>query len=163
MNNRIMVRGALLVALALILQGIRIVLPLPPLASTFLIGTLVHMMLATTFWQCGAAPAYLLSLLLPVTAYIQGQLLLPLLIPVVWVGNMLFVYLLNSASGIMQLVFPPLMKAAVMYAGAHLVIIFLQLPQGALVQGILFGMSVPQAVTGALGILLAQRLARLLP
>ena len=56
-SSKQLVRGALLVALALVLQGIRVVLPLPPMASTLLIGTLVHMMLAVTLWQSGIAPA----------------------------------------------------------------------------------------------------------
>lgn len=48
MNNSKLVRGALLVALALALQSLRLVLPMPQLLSTFIIGTLVHMMLVLT-------------------------------------------------------------------------------------------------------------------
>lgn len=48
MNNSKLVRGALLAALALALQSLRLVLPMPQLLSTFIIGTLVHMMLVLT-------------------------------------------------------------------------------------------------------------------
>ena len=45
MNNRRLARGAMLIALALALQAVRLVLPLPQPVSTFVIGSLVHMML----------------------------------------------------------------------------------------------------------------------
>ena len=53
MNNSKLVRGALLVALALALQSLRLVLPMPQLLSTFIIGTLVHMMLVLTLQLSG--------------------------------------------------------------------------------------------------------------
>ena len=49
MNNSKLVRGALLVALALALQSLRLVLPMPQLLSTFIIGTLVHVLLVRQF------------------------------------------------------------------------------------------------------------------
>lgn len=72
MNNSKLVRGALLVALALALQSLRLVLPMPQLLSTFIIGTLVHMMLVLTLQLGGLKTALLLALLLPLTAYVQG-------------------------------------------------------------------------------------------
>ena len=94
MRSKAMVRGALLIALALVLQSIRIVLPMPQLLSTFVIGTLVHMMMILTLKVVGLPTAFLLGLLLPMSAYLQGQILLPFLIPVVWVGNLLFIFLI---------------------------------------------------------------------
>lgn len=94
MNNKRLARGALLIALALALQALRLVIPLPQLVSTFVIGSLVHMMLALS-WRLGSlGVALLLSLLLPLTAYMQGQVML-LLIPVICLGNAAFVYLVQ--------------------------------------------------------------------
>lgn len=163
MNSRFLVRGALLVALALVLQGIRVVLPLPPMVSIFLIGSLVNMMLVLTLWYGGMATALLLALMLPVTAYFQGHLLLPLLIPVVWLGNTLFVLLARCTEGWKQLALPALAKAGAMYGAAYLVISFLQLGSGPMAKGIMFAMSVPQLVTGILGILLSRYLKQKLP
>ena len=96
MNNSKLVRGALLVALALALQSLRLVLPMPQLLSTFIIGTLVHMMLVLTLQLSGLKTALLLAFLLPLTAYVQGQVLLPFLIPVIWLGNFIFVLLVRQ-------------------------------------------------------------------
>ena len=99
MNNSKLVRGALLVALALALQSLRLVLPMPQLLSTFIIGTLVHMMLVLTLQLGGLKTALLLAFLLPLTAYVQGQVLLPFLIPVIWLGNFIFVLLVRQFKG----------------------------------------------------------------
>lgn len=116
MNNSKLVRGALLVALALALQSLRLVLPMPQLLSTFIIGTLVHMMLVLTLQLSGLKTALLLAFLLPLTAYVQGQVLLPFLIPVIWLGNFIFVLLVRQFkdSRKLSLSIPPLAKACVM-------------------------------------------------
>ena len=113
MNNSKLVRGALLVALALALQSLRLVLPMPQLLSTFIIGTLVHMMLVLTLQLSGLKTALLLAFLLPLTAYVQGQVLLPFLIPVIWLGNFIFVLLVRQFkdSRKLSLSIPPLAKA----------------------------------------------------
>ena len=152
-------RGAVLVALALALQSLRLVLPLPQPASTFVIGSLVHMMLALT-WHLGSlGAACLLSFLLPFTAYMQGQVLLPFLIPVICLGNMLFVFLLQLFSGSrkLTLLVPPLAKAVLMSVAAWCVVNIVALPNPALRKTIMFAMSVPQLVTAFIGILLARQ------
>ena len=118
MNNSKLVRGALLVALALALQSLRLVLPMPQLLSTFIIGTLVHMMLVLTLQLGGLKTALLLAFLLPLTAYVQGQVLLPFLIPVIWLGNFIFVLLVRQFKGRHKLALcvPPVAKACVMLA-----------------------------------------------
>lgn len=164
MRGSAMVRGALLLALALVLQSLRLVLPLPLLLSTFIIGALVHMMLTVTLRLNGKTAALLLGLLLPLTAYAQGQLALPLLIPVVWLGNSVFVLAL-SCLGRRRWLAPFLAsgcKAAVMLCLAWIVLNFLQLENPAVRKAVLFAMSVPQLLTGIGGVLLAERLLPLL-
>ena len=158
MHSRQLARGALLIALALALQGLRLVVPLP--VSTFMIGTLVHMMLTLTLQLNGRSTALLLGALLPVTAYLQGQLAVPLLLPVVWLGNTVFVLalatLLNKKW--LYLLLPPLVKAVLMLAGAWLVLELLAMEQLNVRRMLLFAMSVPQLVTGIAGIALAKAL-----
>lgn len=159
MNNRRLARGAMLIALALALQAVRLVLPLPQPVSTFVIGSLVHMMLVLTWRLSGLVTALLLALLLPLTAYLQGQVLLPLLIPVIWAGNVLFVVLLQlfSANHRLALFLPPLAKAVLMGVAAWCVVNIVALPNLALRKTIMFGMSVPQLVTAFIGIWLARQ------
>ena len=159
MNNSKLVRGALLVALALALQSLRLVLPMPQLLSTFIIGTLVHMMLVLTLQLNGLKTALLLAFLLPLTAYVQGQVLLPFLIPVIWLGNFIFVLLVRQFKGRrkLSLCVPPLAKAIVMLLAAWVVVSFLALPNR---KTVMFAMSVPQLLTAVAGILLAEQVKK---
>lgn len=162
MNNSKLVRGALLVALALALQSLRLVLPMPQLLSTFIIGTLVHMMLVLTLQLSGLKTALLLAFLLPLTAYVQGQVLLPFLIPVIWLGNFIFVLLVRQFkdSRKLSLSIPPLAKACVMLLAAWAALSFLALPNPALRKTVMFAMSVPQMLTAVAGILLAEQVKK---
>ena len=155
MNNSKLVRGALLVALAL-------ALPMPQLLSTFIIGTLVHMMLVLTLQLSGLKTALLLAFLLPLTAYVQGQVLLPFLIPVIWLGNFIFVLLVRQFkdSRKLSLSIPPLAKACVMLLAAWAALSFLALPNPALRKTVMFAMSVPQLLTAVAGILLAEQVKK---
>lgn len=162
MNNSKLVRGALLVALALALQSLRLVLPMPQLLSTFIIGTLVHMMLVLTLQLSGLKTALLLAFLLPLTAYVQGQVLQPFLIPVIWLGNFIFVLLVRQFkdSRKLSLSIPPLAKACVMLLAAWAALSFLALPNPALRKTVMFAMSVPQLLTAVAGILLAEQVKK---
>ena len=162
MNNSKLVRGALLVALALALQSLRLVLPMPQLLSTFIIGTLVHMMLVLTLQLSGLKTALLLAFLLLLTAYVQGQVLLPFLIPVIWLGNFIFVLLVRQFkdSRNLSLSIPPLAKACVMLLAAWAALSFLALPNPALRKTVMFAMSVPQLLTAVAGILLAEQVKK---
>lgn len=162
MNNSKLVRGALLVALALALQSLRLVLPMPQLLSTFIIGTLVHMMLVLTLQLSGLKTALLLAFLLPLTAYVQGQVLLPFLIPVIWLGNFIFVLLVRQFkySRKLSLSIPPLAKACVMLLAAWAALSFLALPNPALRKTVMFAMSIPQLLTAVAGILLAEQVKK---
>ncbi len=162
MNNSKLVRGALLVALALALQSLRLVLPMPQLLSTFIIGTLVHMMLVLTLQLSGLKTALLLAFLLPLTAYVQGQVLLPFLIPVIWLGNFIFVLLVRQFkdSRKLSLSIPPLAKACVMLLAGWAALSFLALPNPALRKTVMFAMSVPQLLTAVAGILLAEQVKK---
>lgn len=162
MNNSKLVRGALLVALALALQSLRLVLPMPQLLSTFIIGTLVHMMLVLTLQLNGLKTALLLAFLLPLTAYVQGQVLLPFLIPVIWLGNFVFVLLMRQFKSRrkLSLCVPPVAKSCVMLLAAFAVLSFLALPNTALRKTVMFAMSVPQLLTAVAGILLAEQVKK---
>ena len=163
MSTKKLVLGGLLVAIAVILQASRLVLPLPPLLTTFIIGTLVNMMLVLCVRLNGFTSAVILSVLLPIFAYVQGQLVLPLLIPVVALGNILFAYCVKCwEQGVLEYLIPPAVKAVSMCAAACVVICFLEIESVAMQKGILYAMSVPQLVTGVTGILCAKKMVEVL-
>lgn len=159
-----MVRGALLIALALVLQSIRVFVPLPNWISAYLIGTLVHMMLVLSLFLNGRSTAFLLSVLLPITAFIQGQILFPVLIPVVMVGNCLFVLLVSKwRSSQRGLFVPPVCKAVCMCILGWYALKFLDLHSVPAVRVMLGAFSIPQLVTGILGIWLARHFLQVFP
>ena len=163
MKTKSLVVGALLVAIAVILQASRLIMLLPPLLTTFIIGTLVNMMLVLCVRLNGFTSAAVLSILLPIFAYVQGQLFLPMLIPVVALGNVLFAYFVERLkSGVLGYIIPPLVKAVSMCASAYVVIAFLGIESVAMQKGILFAMSVPQLVTGFTGIVCARKMVEVL-
>ena len=164
MSTKKLVLGGLLVAIAVILQASRLVLPLPPpLLTTFIIGTLVNMMLVLCVRLNGFTSAVILSILLPIFAYVQGQLVLSLLIPVVALGNILFAYCVKCwEQGVLAYLVPPAVKAVSMCAAAYVVICFLEIESVAMQKGILFAMSVPQLVTGFTGVLCAKKMVAIL-
>ena len=69
--DKTLVRGAMLIALTVVLQSLRLFIPLPPMASMFFIGTLVNMMLAVTVRLAGLKPA-LLAVVLCLSAIGRG-------------------------------------------------------------------------------------------
>ena len=163
MNTKSLVVGALLVAIAVILQASRLVMPLPPLFTTFIIGTLVNMMLVLCVRLNGFASAMVLSILLPIFAYVQGQLLLPMLILVVALGNILFAYCVKCwEQGTLAYLVPPAVKAVSMCVADYVAICFLGVESVAMQKGILFAMSVPQLVTGFTGVLCAKKMVAIL-
>ena len=163
MSTKKLVLGGLLVAIAVILQASRLILPLPPLLTTFIIGTFDNMMLELCVRLNGFTSAVILSILLPIFAYVQGQLVLPMLIPVVALGNILFTYCVKSfEQGVLAYLVPPVVKAVSMCAAAYVVICFLGIENVAMQRGILFAMSVPQLITGFTGILCAKKMVDVL-
>ena len=151
--DKTLVRGAMLIALTVVLQSLRLFIPLPPMASMFFIGTLVNMMLAVIVRLAGLKPV-----LLPFFAYLQGQLPIPLLIPVVIGGNTVFVLICHWAwqRGLML---APLAKTICMFTSSLVLLKVLALPEK-MVFAIGFMMGWPQMVTGICGILLARLITK---
>lgn len=158
MKTKYLVQGALLIAVAVILQSVRLFIPFPPLVGTFIIGSLVNMMLVVTYRKSNFMAACILAFLLPLFAYFQGQLLLPVLIPVVIIGNVCYIYAVKHwyNSGVVYLM-PAALKALCMVGGAKLLVELLNIGEPA-ASAVLFAMSIPQLVTGVAGVILGKRI-----
>ena len=155
---RILARTALLLALTIVFQSLRFVIPLPAIASTFLIGSLVNACLLVAAQMTGRKPAFLIACVTPVVAYFQQLLPLPVFIVPVAAGNVLYIWLFTRLLRIGP-VWPAIGgaavgKAAFFYQAFSQLLKFLELPP-VIAAGLLFVMSWPQFVTGVLGAVLA--------
>lgn len=161
-RRTMLVRGALLFALALMFQGIRLIMPLPPGIAMFLIGSLVNATLLLAVRRAGTISAVMMGALLPFVAFMQGQLPVVQMIPVVAAGNIAMVVYFRYLGGPRAVWLLPLLKAAVLYGGCVFVLRMFAIPP-VIASAILFAMGWPQLVTATLGILLALRIDERLP
>lgn len=150
-----LVYSALLLALAIATQNLRLVLPLPPFISMFIIGSLVNMLLLLNARIAGIKYAAAASLILAGVAFLQGQLPIIFMIPVVAVGNILLAawgtYFWRS-----RLIWvAPVIKAAFLGAATLFLLSLLELPPQ-IGSALLMMMSWPQVITGLCGIMLAK-------
>lgn len=156
-DQRTLTRTALIVALTLVFQSLRLVIPLPPLLSTFLIGSLVNACLLVALEMVGLTAAIMISFIAPVAAYLQQMLLVPVFIVPVALGNVILVLIFKA-------LFPKgrwlaigtaaLGKTAFLYGAFAWLLTFIQI-NTKMAAGILAVMSWPQLVTALIGGLLA--------
>ncbi|MDD4321334.1 MAG: hypothetical protein PHH31_07335 [Acidaminococcaceae bacterium] len=156
-KQRMLVRGALLLALAVVAQQLRLVLPLPTLVTSLVIGTIVNATLVLAVRYTGLSTAVVMCAALPVIAFLQGHLPLVLLIPIVFIGNFVLVVFCNKFWRKHIFIIAPIAKASVMYLSALLLFRSLAI-NTALAKVFLIAMGWPQFVTAVLGILLAKYL-----
>jgi hypothetical protein len=158
----VLARAALILALTLVFQSLRLVIPVPPFFTTFIIGTLVNACLLIALETAGFGAAAAIAVVAPVVAYLQGLLFLPVFIPPVALANLLYILLFRvglargrglaiglSAAG----------KAAFLFAAFTWLLTLVSVP-APLAAGIMFAMSWPQLVTTVAGGVLATVVSR---
>ncbi len=153
-NLKTISRTGLLLALTIVFQSLRFIVPLPAFASTLLIGSLVNACLLIALQTTGPGPAFLIACVTPVVAYFQQLLPLPIFIVPVAAGNILYVWLFHRLLRIGP-VWPAIAgaavgKAAFFYLAFSWLLTLIQLPS-AVANGLLFVMGWPQLITGILG------------
>lgn len=162
MSIKTLTGTALLLALALVSQSLRMIIPLPNTVSMFLIGTLVGICLVMATMRYGTGSGVIIACVTPVVAFLQGMLLMMPFIPVVAMGNIVFVllaYALGRQSVIWQAILCALGKTAVLFGGFSLLFMAIAVP-ATVEKAILFVMSWPQLVTGFLAILITRLIIR---
>lgn len=160
-DTRQLTRAAILLTLALIFQSLRFIIPLPHFLGAFLIGSLVNAVLAFAAWRSIPSYALAFSAVLPLVAYLQGQLPIPILIPIVVFGNWVYILLLYKYRSGATVCLAPLAKAAAMYTTALLAMQFFNIPP-ALQKMVGFIMGIAQLVTGFVGIFLARLVLKII-
>ena len=157
---KVWVRLACFLALALVLQSIRLVIPLPGPVNMFFIGSLLNAVMILSVWQTRSFKACMIGLILPVGAFLQGQLPLVLMIPVIALGNVCYMAWAQFFRRSRSIIFAgPVLKTGILYGGTQVVLLSVALP-AAVGQMLSFMMSWPQVVTGCAGIILASLVRR---
>lgn len=166
-RTRVLARAALLLALTLVFQSLRLVIPLPPFFTTFIIGSLVNACLLIALETAGFGAATAIAVVAPVVAYLQGLLFLPVFIPPVALGNLLYILLFRAGLARGRAVAIGLSaagKAAFLFAAFAWLLTLISVPAN-LAAGLMFAMSWPQLVTtvagGILATIVRRRIAKL--
>jgi hypothetical protein len=164
-NNRIITRTALLLALTLLFQSLRLFIPIPPFLSSFIIGSLVNACLLVAAEKAGLWSGLFIAVLAPIVAYFQMMLPIPVFIIPVALGNAAYICLFLSAGRrgrLPGIVLATMGKAGLLYAAFTWLLTFIAIP-AQLASGIMLAMSWPQIVTGILGGLLACIIVKRIP
>ena len=156
---RTLARGSVLLTMAIVAQEIRLFLPLPPLLSIIVIGTMLNAIMVIAVRYASLTSAIIISAVLPLFAFMQGHVIIPLMIPVIFLGNLVLVLVCDKFWGKGIIILAPVLKTVTLYMLSRVLLSMLGL-QNKLVDAILLGMGWPQLITAILGIILAMQLEK---
>lgn len=168
MKPELITGTGLLLALAIISQSLRLFIPISPLISMFVIGTLVSTCLLVALWRYGFKSALIIAWVTPVVAFFQGFLPIIFFVPIVGLGNTAYIWAVDywmEKNKHYALGGAVMGKTLALLGG--FITLFAMIPVPITVQKAIFvAMSWPQLVTGTLGFFLAklvvERLRRVL-
>lgn len=156
---RTLARGSVLLTMAIVAQEIRLFLPLPPLLSIIVIGTMLNAIMVIAVRYASLTSAIIISAILPLFAFMQGHVIIPLMIPVIFLGNFVLVLVCDKFWGKGIIILAPVLKTVTLYMLSRVLLSMLGL-QNKVVDAILLGMGWPQLITAILGIILAMQLEK---
>ena len=156
---RTLARGSVLLTMAIVAQEIRLFLPLPPLLSIIVIGTMLNAIMVIAVRYASLTSAIIISAVLPLFAFMQGHVIIPLMIPVIFLGNFVLVLVCDKFWGKGIIILAPVLKTVTLYMLSRVFLSMLGL-QNKVVDAILLGMGWPQLITAILGIILAMQLEK---
>ena len=156
---RTLARGSVLLTMAIVAQEIRLFLPLPPLLSIIVIGTMLNAIMVIAVRYASLTSAIIISAVLPLFAFMQGHVIIPLMIPVIFLGNFVLVLVCDKFWGKGIIILAPVLKTVTLYMLSRVLLSMLGL-QNKVVDAILLGMGWPQLITAILGIILATQLEK---
>ena len=156
---RTLARGSVLLTMAIVAQEIRLFLPLPPLLSIIVIGTMLNAIMVIAVRYASLTSAIIISAVLPLFAFMQGHVIIPLMIPVIFLGKLVLVLVCDKFWGKGIIILAPVLKTVTLYMLSRVLLSMLGL-QNKVVDAILLGMGWPQLITAILGIILAMQLEK---
>lgn len=165
MNNDIVkfiTRTAILLALTVLFQSLRSIIPMPPQVAQYVVGSLVNLSLIVAAVLVGIKGGLVISIAAPIIAYFQGQLpqIMPFMIVAVALGNaaiVVMVGLLYNKNKYVALISGAVLKFITLYIVVIKIVlplIYPNVPQQA--KALLsVNFSWPQLVTASIGALLS--------
>lgn len=156
-------RTGIIVALTLVLQSLRLYIPMPPEVSMFLIGTLVNACLIVAVLSIHWKAGMVVALVTPFFAFLEGMLPFIFFVVPTALGNCAYVWM-GAILKKRKTVFVPLVaitKASVLYGAFYLLFSLVSFPPAVRAM-ILTVMSWPQLITAGCGAFLGLFLARLI-
>jgi len=153
-------RTAILLAVTVLLQSLRLFLPVPSLVDQYVIGSLVNLCLIVAAVLIGIEGGLIVAILTPVIAFLQNALPNPVMVPFVALGNATIVVLvavLYRKNKYAALAAGALCKFLVLYVTVVHVAIPLFMPNTPLPAKELMTLkfSWPQLITASIGGMLA--------
>lgn len=161
MNTKFISTTAVLLALTLIFQSLRLITPMPQLLNQYLIGSLVNLCLIVAAVIVGIKGGLVLAIVAPVVAYIQGFMpQFPIMIVLVALGNsalVIAVALISRKNRIASYITGAVLKFVVLFIGVvRIAVPFLLANAPDKVKGALsVQFSWPQLLTAIIGSILA--------
>ncbi len=165
MNNiKFLTRTALLLAVTVVFQMLRPLIPLQGVGSTLVIGSLVNTSLATSAVVVGLWGGIIISIVAPIIAFLQQHIAFVWMIPIVAAGNVVLVILYGlfyKKNKWMAIGLSSLIKAVALYLLVKAAINIVMVPeQAAKTLSLMF--SWPQFLTAVVGGVLASFVLKIL-
>ena len=152
---------ALLVALMVVIQSLRFVLPMPMLVIVFIIGTLLNAILLICYEILGLKQAYMMSFLMVLVAFLQQSFWHPLALVPALAANLGFVFTYHVCLKYgcwVQMTSTAAMRGILIFAFSYLFFDLLGFNNGlGFKAGVFFALL--QIITGLCGIVVARKLS----
>lgn len=156
-NVRTITGTAMLLAIALMVQSLRLIFPIPPQVSMFVIGTIVSATYVLATWRYSWKAGLVIAWITPIVAYAQGMLPIAPLVIVTGLGTTVYVLLvhwLRDKAKWLMIGVAAISRMVVLYCGA-LALLYLWNITGPKAMTLLLVFSWPQLITSSLGIMIA--------
>lgn len=158
-KTRVITQSALLLAVALAVQSLRVVVPIPPMVSMLIVGTGVNLVLLILAHRVASVSAMVIGAVLPLVAFVQGQLPMFIFCPAVAFGNAIFIYWASRWQGQRAVWLAPLVKAGALLGMSYLIVEAVGFPP-AMRGAILFMMGLGQLITALIALIIEKKLEK---
>lgn len=148
------IRATLLLAIMLLLQSLRLIIPLPPLISIFIVGSIINACLLLALEFGNLKFAIILSIIAPIVAFLQQAIPYPLFVAPIIIANIAYVLVYNFLIfynyPMLGIFLAALTRMLALYTTSAFAFSFIEMPeaQTTILKTL---MSWPQFITGLVG------------